>query len=84
METKIRKCFNSKCANLIGVSERPNKKFCSEACKNKAHNEESKKGKLTWDKVLEWYDNLPSETFIPFPKWLKENYYPPRIIKRKK
>jgi hypothetical protein len=84
METKIRKCFSSKCANMIGVSERPNKKFCSKDCKNKSHNEDKKKGMMTWEKVLDSYENLPIENFIAFPKWLKENYYPPRIIKRKK
>ena len=39
---------------------------------------------LDWDKVLDKYDELPKETFVPFPKWLEENYYPPRIIKNKK
>lgn len=84
METKIRKCFNPKCSNIIGVSERPNKKFCSENCKNKAHNQINKKGILNWDKILDRYDELPKETFVPFTKWLEENYYPPRIIKNKK
>jgi hypothetical protein len=83
METRIRKCANSKCATVIPASERANKKFCSETCKNRAHNEDNKKGKITWDKILDKYDDLPSEVFIPFPKWLKDNYYPPRIIKRK-
>jgi hypothetical protein len=72
------------CADIIGTSERPNKKFCSKDCKNKAHNLNSKKGSFDWDKVLDKYDELPKETFVPFPKWLKENYYPPRIIKQKK
>jgi hypothetical protein len=84
METKIRKCFNPKCANIIGISERPNKKFCTENCKNKAHNQLNKKGMVTWNKILDKYEELPTEIFIPFPKWLKENYYPPRIIKNKK
>jgi hypothetical protein len=84
METRIRKCFNPKCATIIPISERANKKFCSETCKNKAHNQINKKGMFTWDKILDKYNELPSEPFIPFPKWLKENYYPPRIIKNKK
>lgn len=84
METRIRKCANSKCATVIPASERANKKFCSETCKNRAHNEDNKKGKVTWDKILDKYNDLPSEVFIPLLKWLKDNYYPPRIIKRKK
>ena len=55
METRIRKCFNPKCANIIGVKERPNKKFCSENCKNKSHNQINKKGMFTWDKILDKY-----------------------------
>jgi hypothetical protein len=39
---------------------------------------------VTWDKIMDRYNELPSEPFIPFPRWLKENYYPPRIIKQKK
>jgi hypothetical protein len=84
MAILIRKCANPMCADIIGTSERPNKKFCSKDCKNKAHNLNSKKGSFDWDKVLDKYDELPKETFVPFPKWLKENYYPPRIIKQKK
>ena len=84
MATLIRKCANPMCADIIGTSERPNKKFCSKDCKNKAHNLDSKKGSFDWDKVLDKYDELPKETFVPFPKWLKENYYPPRVIKQKK
>jgi hypothetical protein len=84
MPIRIRKCANPKCADIIGISERPNKKFCSVECKTKAYNETQKKGEVTWDKILEKYNELPSELFIPFPKWLKENYYPPRIIKQKK
>ena len=84
MATLIRKCANPMCADIIGTSERPNKKFCTKDCKNKAHNLNSKKGSFDWDKVLDKYDELPKETFVPFPKWLKENYYPPRIIKQKK
>jgi hypothetical protein len=84
MATLIRKCANPMCADIIGVSERPNKKYCSQDCKNKAHNSNSKKGVVTWDSILENYEGLSSETFVPFPKWLKENYYPPRIIKQKK
>jgi hypothetical protein len=84
METKIRKCFNPKCANIIPVTERPNKKFCSENCKNKAHNQINKKGMLTWDKVLDAYDELPKEKVVPLQEFLKENYYPPRKIKNKK
>ena len=84
MATLIRKCANPMCADIIGTSERPNKKFCSKDCKNKAHNLNSKKGSFDWDKVLDKYDELPKETLVPFPKWLKENYYPPRVIKQKK
>jgi len=84
MATLIRKCANPMCADIIGTSERPNKKFCSKDCKNKAHNLNSKKGNISWDKVLDKYDELPKETFVSLPKFLKENYYPPRIIKQKK
>lgn len=84
MGIRIRKCANPRCADIIGLSERPNKKFCSQNCKYKAHNDSTKKGQITWDKILDKYNDLPTEPFIPFPKWLKENYYPPRIIKQKK
>jgi hypothetical protein len=84
MATLIRKCANPKCPDIIGLAERPNKKFCSPYCKTQAHNNTIKKGVITWDKILEKYAELPSEPFIPFPKWLQENYYPPRIIKQKK
>lgn len=84
MAIKIRKCANPKCADIIGSFERPNKKFCSQECKTRLHNDNSNKRIVTWDKILERYSDLPSEIFIPFPKWLKENYYPPRIIKQKK
>ena len=84
MATLIRKCANPMCADIIGTSERPNKKFCSQDCKNKSHNLNSKKGVITWDKVLDKYDELPKENPVSLPKFLKENYYPPRIIKQKK
>ena len=84
MAIKIRKCFNPRCAEIIDKEERPNKKFCSQDCKNKTHNDNKRKGNFTWDKVLEKYNDLPSEPFIAFPRWLKENYYPPREIKNKK
>jgi hypothetical protein len=84
MEVRIRKCANPKCADIIGIKERPNKKFCSQECKTKAHNFTNKKGIVTWDKILDNYNELPNEPFIAFPRWLKENYYPPRIIKQKK
>lgn len=84
MATLIRKCANPRCSDIIGTMERPNKKFCSQECKTQAHNDTQKKGQVTWDKILERYNELPSEPFVPFPKWLKENYYPPRIIKQKK
>ena len=84
MATLIRKCANPMCADIIGTSERPNKKFCSQDCKNKAHNLNSKKGAITWDKILDKYDELPKENPVSLPKFLKENYYPPRIIKQKK
>jgi hypothetical protein len=84
MATRIRKCANPRCSDIIGTTERPNKKFCSQECKTKAHNDTNKKGQVTWDKILDRYNDLPSEPFIPFPRWLKENYYSPRIIKQKK
>jgi hypothetical protein len=84
MAIRIRKCANPRCADIIGISERPNKKFCSVDCKTKAHNDTHRKGQVTWDKILDNYNELSSEAFITFPKWLKENYYPPRIIKNKK
>jgi hypothetical protein len=84
METRIRKCANSKCATVIPASERANKKFCSETCKNRAHNEDNKKGKVTWNKILDKYYAQPKESFLSLDKWLEQNYYPPRIIKNKK
>lgn len=81
---KIRKCANPKCADIIGINERPNKKYCSEDCKNKAHNDKNSKANRSWDKILDAYNNLPTEALPPFPIWLKENYYPPREIKNKK
>ena len=84
METNIRKCANNKCAKIIGVFERPNKKYCSEKCKNKANNNNNSKDNRKWESVFEKYNNLPSETFIAFPRWLSDNYYPPREIKIKK
>lgn len=86
MVTLIRKCANARCADIIGIDERPNKKYCSESCKNKANNDKNKKGRITWDSIIEKYDGSTSETFNPIAlhKWLKENYYPPRIIKQKK
>jgi hypothetical protein len=84
MATLIKKCANPTCADIIGRLERPNKKFCSQECKTRYHNDNSKKGVVTWEKILDNYKDLPSEPFIPFPKWLKENYYPPRVIKQKK
>lgn len=84
MEVRIRKCANPRCSDIIGISERPNKKYCSEDCKNKAHNDRNSKKNLSWDKILDKYADLPNDSFIPFPKWLEENYYPPRIIKQKK
>lgn len=84
MATLIRKCANPKCSDTISTWERPNKKYCSTECKTQAHNNRFKKGVITWDKILDRYADLPNETFIPFPKWLKDNYYPPRIIKQKK
>ncbi len=84
MEVKIRKCANPRCPDIIGTTERPNKKYCSDNCKNKAHNDRNSKKNTSWAKVLNKYDELPKETFVPFPKWLEENYYPPREIKNKK
>jgi hypothetical protein len=84
MAIRIRKCANPRCSDVISITERPNKKFCSQECKTQANNDKVKKGLITWDEVFDRYDELPKETFVPFPKWLKENYYPPRIIKQKK
>ena len=84
MKVKIRKCANPKCSEIIGVLERPNKKYCSLDCKNKKHNDTNSKKNISWDKVLDKYNELPTEAFIPFPRWLKDNYYPPREIKFKK
>lgn len=84
MEIRIRKCANTRCADIIGSNERVDKKYCSKLCKSKVHNDKNKKGRVTWENILEKYEDLPSETFVPFPKWLKENYYPPRLIKNKK
>ena len=84
MEIRIRKCANPKCADIIGIKERPNKKFCSQECKTKVHNDRNSKKNISWDKIFDRYNDLPSEPFIPFPRWLKENYYIPREIKQKK
>jgi predicted nucleic acid-binding Zn ribbon protein len=81
---KIRKCANPRCAKLIPASERPNKKYCSEDCKNKTNNDKNSKKNMNWDKILDRYSDLPNEPFIPFSKWLKESYYTPREIKQKK
>jgi hypothetical protein len=69
---------------MIALTERPNKKFCSKECKNKAHNDRNSKNNTSWDKILDKYADLTSEPFVPLSKWLKENYYPPREIKHKK
>ena len=55
METRIRKCANPKCPTIIPTTERPNKKYCSESCKNSAHNEYNRKSKFSWEKVIEKY-----------------------------
>ena len=84
MAIRIRKCANPKCADIIGISERANKRFCSHECKTKAHNDNNSKSQRTWTKILDKFDDPTTETFTPFTKWLIENYYPPREIKRKK
>ena len=84
MATRIRKCANPKCSDIISILERPNKKYCSEMCKTKAHNDNNKKGLISWEKVLERYYSQPKELFLSLDKWLEQNYYPPRIIKQKK
>jgi hypothetical protein len=84
MKVRIRKCANPKCSELIGVLERPNKKYCSLECKNKTHNDRNSKNNMSWAKVLDKYHDLPSEPFVPFPRWLEQNYYPPKEIKIKK
>jgi hypothetical protein len=88
MAIKIRKCANPKCADIVGSFERTNKKYCSVECKTRFHNDSIKKGVVTWDKImdkyLDKYDDMPTDIFHSLPKWLKENYYPPRIIKQKK
>jgi hypothetical protein len=84
MATKIRKCANPKCSDIIGTLERPNKKYCSEMCKTRAHNDKNSKEYRSWGKVFEEYYDQSKETFISLDRWLKQNYYPPRIIKQKK
>ncbi len=84
MAIRIRKCANPRCSDIIGSTERPNKKFCSQDCKTQTHNDRNSKKNLSWAKVLDKYNDLPSEPFVPFPKWLEQNYYPPREIKNKK
>ena len=62
MATLIRKCANPRCSDIIGTSERKNKKFCSQECKTRAHNESQKKGQVTWNKILEKYNQYLEET----------------------
>lgn len=84
MSIRIRKCANPKCSDIISIQDRANKKFCSKDCKTQSHNEKVKKVFITWDKILDRYDELPKDKFVSLTKWLKVNYYPPRIIKQKK
>jgi hypothetical protein len=84
MATRIRKCANPKCADIIGINERPNKKYCSEDCKNQAHNDKNSKANRSWSKILERYYAQSKECFLSLDKWLEQNYYPPREIKNKK
>jgi hypothetical protein len=79
---RIRKCASPICSDIIGVWERPNKKYCSQECKTKAHNRSAKYEVESWDKIIERYKSEKTETTII--SWLKENYYPPRKIKHKK
>ena len=85
MATLIRKCANPRCSDIIGTSERKNKMFCSQECKTRAHNESQKKGQVTWNKILEKYNQyLEEKGSLSFSYWLQKKYYPPRIIKQKK
>ena len=84
MATKIRKCSNPKCSCIIGTLERPNKKYCSEMCKTRAHNDKNSKNNVSWKKILDKYYSQEKSEFTSLDKWLEENYYPPRIIKQKK
>jgi len=76
----MRKCANLKCLTLLEEAERVNKKYCSNSCKNKVNNNIDKSAS-SWEEVLNAYNELPFEPFIPFPKWLKENYLPPKTKK---
>ena len=84
MKVKIRKCANPKCSELIGILERPNKKYCSLGCKNKTHNDRNSKKNTNWRDILEKYYNQPKESFLSLDRWLEQNYYPPKEIKIKK
>jgi len=84
MATRIRKCANPRCSDIIGGTERPDKKFCSQECKTQTHNERNSKKNLSWSKVIEKYNSQPKESSLPLDKWLELNYYPPREIKNKK
>lgn len=84
MAIRIRKCANPRCSDIIGSTERPNKKFCSQDCKTQTHNDRNSKKNLSWSKILEKYYCQPKESFLSLDKWLEQNYYPPREIKNKK
>ena len=84
MAIKIRKCLNQKCANLIDVFQRLNKKYCSKKCKQQYHNHNNSVKNGSWEKVFENYNENITEDLNFLPNWLKQNYYPPRKIKNKK
>jgi hypothetical protein len=84
MATLIRKCANPRCSDIIGSRERPNKKFCSIDCKNKAHNDKNSKEYRAWSRLFESYDTRKEDLFLSFKEWLEKNYYVPREIKHKK
>ena len=81
---RIRKCANPKCSDIIGVWERPNKKYCSQDCKTQAHNDLIKLEKVTWEKIIERHNNISEKTEETFLIWLTKNYYPPKRIKIKR
>ena len=83
-KVSIRKCDNPKCSKLISINERANKKYCSEDCKNKTHNDRNSKKNTSWKKILDQYYSQEKSEFISLDKWLEENYHPPREIKTKK
>ena len=77
-----RKCKLESCQNQIDSSERKNKVFCSDSCKNKYYNSFNKGVKQTWDNVIQLFNSIKTRG-MSFEKWLTENYYPPKQKKPK-